>query len=140
MTEDGTNSAQGSFEVTTEDGRSIPYDPRICPFRHVLDAVGDKWSIIIISHLKGDSRRFSDLRRLIPDISQRMLTQTLRKLERDGYVQRTVTPTTPPRVDYALTSFGNTLCARMAPLADWAEANADRVARARALFDDRTAR
>ena len=133
--EDGTLKELSSLDDLYQGA----YDPDICPVRHVLKGVADKWTILILAALKADRQRFSALRRLVPDVSQRMLTQTLRKLERDGYVKRTVTPTTPPRVDYALTAFGDTLCAKMTPMAEWAEANRDRVARARALFDDRNA-
>jgi DNA-binding HxlR family transcriptional regulator len=117
----------------TPDG--IAYDPQICPVRHVMDDVGDKWSILVISALKPSSQRFSELKRAIPDISQRMLTQTLRKLERDGYATRTVTPSIPPRVDYALTDLGRSLCAAMEPLAEWAVEARDAVAQARASYD-----
>lgn len=121
-------------KVTT---RPLEYDPNICPVRHLLDGIGDKWSILIITALAGADHRFSDLRRAVPDISQRMLTQTLRKLERDGYVLRTVTPTIPPRVDYGLTDLGRSLTDQLAPLAAWATANRAAVARARAEYDAR---
>lgn len=113
------------------------YDPDICPVRHVLDAVGDKWTILILTALKSGTLRFSELKRTIPDISQRMLTQTLRKLERDGYVSRAVTPSIPPRVDYALTALGVSLTTQMIPLAEWALDHRDAVAQARAAFDAR---
>lgn len=118
------------------EGALIEYDPEICPVRHVLDGIGDKWTILVLTSLKAQSLRFSELRRAIPDVSQRMLTVTLRKLERDGYVTRTVTPSTPPRVDYALTDMGRSLCEKLAPLAAWALQNRDGVAKARALYDD----
>lgn len=116
----------------------IIYDPDICPVRHVMDGIGDKWSILIITALKADTRRFSELKREIPDISQRMLTQTLRKLERDGYVGRVVTPQIPPRVDYSLTDLGQSLCTQLAPLAQWALDSRDRIAEARARYDLKT--
>ncbi|MEO1679205.1 MAG: helix-turn-helix domain-containing protein [Pseudomonadota bacterium] len=119
--------------IITESG--LHYDPEICPIRHVLDGIGDKWTILILTGLKLGSQRFSALRRAIPDISQKMLTQTLRKLERDGYVTRTVTPTVPPRVDYSLTPLGQSLVEHLAPLADWALSHRDAVARARAEYD-----
>lgn len=114
------------------------YNPNICPVRHVLDGVGDKWTILIVTVLMEGEARFSDLNRQIPDISKRMLTQTLRKLERDGYVDRTVTPTIPARVAYKLTSLGQSLCSVLQPLAGWALEKRDAVARARALYDSRT--
>ena len=118
------------------DGVLIEYDPEICPVRHVLDGIGDKWTILVLTALKSESHRFSELRRAIPDVSQRMLTVTLRKLERDGYLTRSVTPSIPPRVDYDLTKLGRSLCETLAPLAAWALENRDDVAKARALYDD----
>ena len=116
----------------------IEYDPNICPVRHVLDGIGDKWTILVITGLKPGSQRFSELKRAIPDISQRMLTQTLRKLERDGYVTRAVTPSIPPRVDYALTDLGRSLVAVLEPLAAWALDAREAIALARATYDART--
>jgi DNA-binding HxlR family transcriptional regulator len=78
----------------------------LCPIRTVLAQIGDKWSLLIILMLRDGEFRFCAIQRAIPDISQRMLTQTLRKLERDGLVRRTVTPSIPPRVDYAITELG----------------------------------
>ncbi len=124
----------------TPPGRTasgISYDANICPIRHVLDGIGDKWTILVLTGLKTGAMRFSALRRAIPDISQRMLTVTLRKLERDGYVLRVVTPTTPPRVDYSLTDLGLSLCAHLQPLAAWALNHRDPIARSRAEFDAR---
>ncbi len=111
------------------------YNPNICPVRHVLDGVGDKWTILIVTGLLEGEKRFSDLNRMIPDISKRMLTQTLRKLERDGYVSRRVTPTVPARVDYKLTGLGEALCSMLEPLAQWALKNREEVAKARAIYD-----
>ena len=119
------------------DGSWIEYDPEICPVRHVLDGIGDKWTILVLTALKPGSQRFSELRRAIPDCSQRMMTVTLRKLERDGFLTRTVTPSIPPRVDYALTDLGQSLVAQLAPLAAWALDHRDPIAQARALYDDR---
>ena len=90
-----------------------------CPVREVLNRVGDKWSILVVAVLRDGSMRFSDLRRSVDGISQRMLTLTLRGLERDGLVTRTVTPTTPPRVDYALTRLGRSLLDPIMALAEW---------------------
>ncbi|MEL6168015.1 MAG: helix-turn-helix domain-containing protein [Pseudomonadota bacterium] len=115
----------------------IAYDPNLCPVRAVLHSIGDKWSILVLTALREREHRFSELRRAIPDISQRMLTQTLRKLERDGYVTRTVTPEVPPRVDYALTPLGQSLCQGLWSLAGWARENLSDVAAARARYDER---
>jgi len=120
------------MQTGTED---ISYNPNICPVRDVLGTVGDKWTLLVIKGLRGDTLRFSALRRLIPDISQRMLTQTLRKLERDSLISRAVTPTIPPRVEYALTPFGLTLLTALDPVIGWANANRARIARARAVYD-----
>ena len=117
--------------------RELEYDPNICPVRHVLDEIGDKWSILVITGLKAGSSRFNELKRMIPDVSQKMLTQTLRKLERDGYVSRDVTYSIPPRVDYELTPLGRTLCQQLEPLAEWALNSRDAIARARAEYDQR---
>ena len=118
------------------NGRLIEYDPEICPVRHVLDGIGDKWTILVLTALKPGSMRFSELRRAIPDISQRMLTVTLRKLERDGFLDRTVTPTVPARVDYALTDLGQSLVGALSPLAQWALDHRDPIAKSRAVYDD----
>lgn len=107
-----------------------------CPVREVLSRVGDKWSILVVAVLRDGSMRFNDLRRSIDGISQRMLTLTLRGLERDGLVTRTVTPTTPPRVDYALTRLGRTLLDPIMALADWAETNRSAIQTSRQRFDD----
>ena len=122
-------------ETRNRDGDLIRYNPEICPVRHVLDGIGDKWTILVLTALNDRSHRFSELRRAVPDISQRMLTVTLRKLERDGYVTRAVTPTVPIRVDYALSELGESLVAVLAPLAAWALDHRDPVARSRAIYD-----
>src|SRR4051812_23230755 len=93
-----------------------------CPaVREVLSLVGDKWSVLVVGLLGDGSRRFSEIRRTIEGISQRMLTLTLRGLERDGLVKRTVTPSIPPRVDYELTKLGRTLLEPVLALAMWAD-------------------
>jgi DNA-binding HxlR family transcriptional regulator len=101
----------------------------------VLARVGDKWSILVIGTLGDGSRRFSELKRGIEGISQRMLTLTLRGLERDGFVTRTVTPSIPPRVDYELTELGRSLLQPVRALGDWAIVNRDMVDAARQSFD-----
>jgi DNA-binding HxlR family transcriptional regulator len=111
--------------------------PKDCPVREVLDRIGDKWSVLVIALLRDGPMRFSELRRSIDGISQRMLTLTLRGLERDGLVARTVTPTTPPRVDYELTELGRTLIEPIMALAAWAEKHRKAIQAARARFDRR---
>lgn len=143
--EDGTISQPGSLSGTDKawpddylDGLyKGEYDPEICPVRHVLKGIADKWTILILAALKADRQRFSQIKRLVPDVSQRMLTQTLRKIERDGYVIREVTPTIPPRVDYELTDLGRSLVAQLAPLAQWADEYRDAVGKARMEYDQR---
>jgi DNA-binding HxlR family transcriptional regulator len=107
--------------------------------REVLNRVGDKWSVLIVHRLGEKPRRFNELRRLIVGISQRMLTLTLRGLERDGLVSRTIHPTIPPRVDYALTLLGRTLLGPVQVLAEWAEDHRGEIEQARKDFDRQTA-
>jgi DNA-binding HxlR family transcriptional regulator len=109
-----------------------------CPaVREVLHRIGDKWSVQIVALLGDGPQRFSELRRAIEGISQRMLTLTLRGLERDGLVTRTVYPEIPPRVDYALTPLGETLLEPIQGLAEWAAENRVPIQDARTAFDGR---
>ena len=108
--------------------------PDICPIRDVLDRVGDKWSTLLIFTLAERSHRFGELRRAISDISQRMLTQTLRELQEDGMISRTVHPTTPPSTEYALTNLGRSLVEPLTALARWAESHHEEIKRARADY------
>ena len=101
----------------------------------VLARIGDKWTVYIVGLLAGGPMRFSEIRRAVSAISQRMLSLTLRGLERDGLVTRTVYPTIPPRVDYELTAVGLTLIAPLREVGTWAIANRDYVESARAKFD-----
>ncbi len=116
-----------------------PGSPSGCRAREVLDRVGDKWSLYVIHLLGGGTKRFRDLRRMIEGISQRMLTVTLRGLERDGLISRTVHPTVPPRVDYALTPMGRTLLDTVCRLVEWADAHLPDIDAARAAYDRRAA-
>ncbi|MET0363275.1 MAG: helix-turn-helix domain-containing protein [Sphingobium sp.] len=104
----------------------------------MLSRVGDKWSILIVMILASGSRRFNELKRLVDGISQRMLTLTLRNLERDGLVTRTVTPSIPPRVDYALTPLGHSLRVPVSALGEWVIANMATIKDARERFDTQT--
>lgn len=101
----------------------------------ILNRIGDKWSVMVVGHLKGRTLRFSELRRAIDGVSQRMLTLTLRNLERDGLVTRTVYPEIPPRVEYALTELGTTLTGPIGALWDWAASHQDAIASARTAYD-----
>ena len=110
----------------------------LCPVRGVLDRIGDKWTTLVVISLAQQAHRFSELRRAIPDISKRMLTQTLRDLERDGLVARRVFPTKPPSVEYRLTALGNSLLEPLTVLVMWAERSQPKIKRARAEFDGAT--
>lgn len=116
----------------------IDFDDAACPLtRELLTRVGDKWSILVIVLLGSGNRRFSELKRSVEGISQRMLTLTLRGLERDGLVVRQVFPTVPPRVEYSLSPLGETLLGTVTELAKWARGHREDVERARAEFDSR---
>jgi DNA-binding HxlR family transcriptional regulator len=129
------------MDVTTP--KAAPGDPG--DFRHVtaqcarvsaiLARVGDKWSVLVVMLLGGGPRRFNDIKRQVDGISQRMLTLTLRGLERDGLVRRTVTPSIPPRVDYELTALGASLLEPVRGLGEWVQANIETIEAARAAYD-----
>ena len=106
-----------------------------CPVRDVIQGINGKWSSLLVMALAEKPYRFGELRRLVPDISQRMLTQTLYELQRDGYVHREVFPTKPPSVEYSLTDLGRSMFVPLHQLVQWAELNHDAVRRARAAFD-----
>jgi DNA-binding HxlR family transcriptional regulator len=110
-----------------------------CEIRDLLDRLADKWSLLIIEMLGEGARRFSELHREIDQISQRMLTLTLRHLERDGLVLRTVHPVVPPRVDYELTPLGESLLRAVFPLVTWTREHRHEVAAARGTYDTRRA-
>jgi DNA-binding HxlR family transcriptional regulator len=105
-----------------------------CPIRDILDRIGDRWSLLIPRNLSTGTLRFTALKRAIGDISQRMLAQTLRRLEQDGLISRRVIPTTPPRVDYALTELGISLLKPIDALVDWAEIHYDAIRAARLAY------
>ena len=105
----------------------------------VLSRIGDKWTVLVVNLLGGGPKRFSEIKREVGGISQRMLTLTLRGLERDGLVTRTVFPTVPPRVDYDLTDLGRGLSLPVAALGQWAQAHLDDIETARQNFDGRNA-
>lgn len=111
------------------------YDVKLCPVRTVLKEIGDKWSLIVFSHLQFGEHRFSELLHGIPDISQKMLTQTLRKLERMGLVSRKVTPTTPPRVDYKLTELGTSFLDPLRGISSWALEKRPEIEKCKVSFD-----
>jgi len=124
----------GTFKSVTHTDVSATES---CGIRDLLDRLADKWSLLIIEMLGEGARRFSELHREIDQISQRMLTLTLRHLERDGLVLRTVHPVVPPRVDYELTPLGESLLSAVFPLVTWTREHRHEVAAARGRYDTR---
>jgi DNA-binding HxlR family transcriptional regulator len=110
-------------------------EPGICPVRNILDRIGDKWSMLLVMTLATGPRRFNQLHREIPDISQKMLTQTLRDLQRDGLVSRRVFDTKPPSVEYQLTGLGHSLIVPFGHLIEWANKSIPDIVGAREAFD-----
>jgi DNA-binding HxlR family transcriptional regulator len=110
------------------------YDAQ-CPTRLVLNRIADKWSVLVVSSLESETKRFSTLRREIGGVSQKMLTQTLRGLERDGVVTRTIYPCVPPKVEYSLTPLGRTLVSLLDAIRVWSETHIDEVLKAQSLYD-----
>lgn len=125
----------GHTAVTTEPVVRCGDEHEDCGIRDVLDRIGDKWSVLVVVELAQGVRRFRQLQRAVPGISQRMLTLTVRRLERDGLVTRTVHPTIPPQVEYALTPTGDSLTHLVKALADWSAEHRDTIARARQEWD-----
>jgi DNA-binding HxlR family transcriptional regulator len=112
-----------------------PHSPVCQTISGLLQRIGDKWSVLVVETLGHGSLRFNELRRAIPSVSQRMLTLTLRNLERDGLVSRTVTPTIPPRVDYELTELGRSLQKPICGLVQWAIAHEGAIGEAQERYD-----
>jgi DNA-binding HxlR family transcriptional regulator len=106
-----------------------------CPTRHILDRIGDRWTVLVVGVLSEGTARFSELRRRVDGISQKMLTQTLRELERDGLVSRTVHAEVPVRVEYSLTAAGRSLTGPLKALEDWSMEHLDAVLGARQAYD-----
>jgi len=106
-----------------------------CPARQLLERIGDKWVSLVLNALAGGPLRHGELNRIVAGASQKMLTQTLRALERDGLVTRTVTPSVPVRVDYGLTALGRSLLPVVAAVKDWAETHIEEVHAARRAYD-----
>src|ERR1700741_1048609 len=123
--QEGTGVIPGNLHVA-EDCRAVS---------EVLARVGDKWTILVVGELGNGPRRFNEIRRALGSISQRMLTLTLRGLERDGLVTRTVFPTVPPRVDYELTKLGRSLLEPVSGIGLWARQNRESIQEARRRFD-----
>jgi DNA-binding HxlR family transcriptional regulator len=146
MAEEGTLRSLGTPEVTVAAADADCRDPfqwdlrEDCEVRQILDRIADKWSLLVIALLEDRMMRFNELRREVDGISQRMLTVTLRHLERDGLVCRTVYAEVPPRVEYCLSALGKTLLGTIQSLVDWTEEHQSEIARARAEFDTRQGR
>ncbi|WP_083752676.1 winged helix-turn-helix transcriptional regulator [Actinosynnema sp. ALI-1.44] len=117
------------------DGRPADVYSAPCPSRQVLDRIADKWTALIVGCLSTGTKRYSELRHAIDGVSEKMLTQTLRSLERDGLLTRTTHPTVPPKVEYTLTDLGHTLTVPLAAIRDWAEVHINEVNDARARYD-----
>ena len=132
--EDGTSTKQSHSRDTTSCEPLIQAT-NACEIRDLLDRLADKWSLLVVELLGHGTHRFTELRREIDGISQRMLTLTLRQLERDGLVRRTVYPVVPPRVDYDLRPLGVSLLGAIEPLVAWTRAHRDEIATARAAYD-----
>jgi DNA-binding HxlR family transcriptional regulator len=126
--QEGTNLIPGNLHVP-EDCRAVS---------EVLSRVGDKWTVLVVGELGHGRKRFNEIRRALGSISQRMLTLTLRGLERDGLVTRTVFPTVPPRVDYELTKLGRSLLEPVSGIGLWARQNRATIEAARQRFDAST--
>ncbi len=136
--QEGTSEVLEHTEVTVIDRPRLNHESSDCrAVNTVLARVGDKWSVLIVALLGDGPKRFNEIKRLVGGISQRMLTLTLRGLERDGLVTRTVFPTVPPRVDYELTELGHSLWKPVEALGSWARENQDQIASARQRFDAR---
>jgi len=121
--------------VVDREARSTAEQPDPCDLiRSVLARVGDKWTVVVMDELRDGPRRFNELRRLVSPITQRMLTSTLRGLESDGLATRTVHPTVPPQVEYALTDSGRALLTIVKSVATWADTHLDTVYAARATL------
>jgi len=120
-----TKSSDGRYDVLAE----------ACPTRQVVNRIGDRWSLLVLYALEGGTLRFAELRRAVEGVTQKMLTQTLRLLERDGLVRREVFAAVPPRVEYSLTPLGRSLSVRIAGIREWAYANIADIEAARRDFD-----
>lgn len=126
-TTSATRSSDGRFDVLSA----------ACPTRQVVGRIGDKWTLLVLTALAGRTLRFSELRREVEGITQKMLTQTLRGLERDGLVERRVYPIIPPRVEYSMTTRGGTLADVISGIRNWAYGNMDGIESSRREFDRR---
>lgn len=130
-------NAPFSASVTPREPSELDHHAA-CKVRDIVDRIGDKWSLAVIHTIGTTTKRFTELLRTVPGISQRMLTATLRGLERDGLVHRTVYPVVPPKVEYRLTPMGATLLETVCTLMNWAYTHSDQIDAARTEYDART--
>ncbi|MDZ4097275.1 MAG: helix-turn-helix domain-containing protein [Methylophilaceae bacterium] len=130
----GIDQSHGNKQTTDWD----VYDSA-CPTRLVLNRIADKWTVLVVSSLSDGTKRFSQLQREIGGVSQKMLTQTLRGLERDGLITRTIYPTVPPKVEYSLTPLGRTLVGMLDAIRGWSEAHIEEVLAAQNIYDETNA-
>lgn len=114
--------------------KTLPFDPANCPIRDVLDRLGDQWSLLVLETLETRVWRFNELSREIPDISRQMLSKTLRRLEEDGFVTRSVYAEVPPRVEYQLTQLGHSILVPVKALIGWADRHHDAIRASRSEF------
>jgi DNA-binding HxlR family transcriptional regulator len=138
--QEGTETSSGHPKETPAEAQPA-WDvyAKTCPTRLLLDRIADKWTVLLLTTLSAGPMRFNALKRRVEGVSQKMLSQTLRQLERDGLVSRSVEATVPISVTYAITPLGATLVAALQPVVDWAESRMTFVAEARAAFDGRAA-
>lgn len=134
--QEGTVSSSGHPGVTAAFPRGDVYAAQ-CPTRSLLDRLADKWTVLVLTTLSDEPMRFNALRRRIEGVSQKMLSQTVRQLERDGLVDRAVEATVPVSVTYSITPLGATLVTALQSVIDWAETSMPAVAEAQARYDDR---
>lgn len=130
-----TRARTGALKARLDEARAQYGVVTNCPVREIIDVISGRWSSLLMLALAEQPHRFGELRRLVPDISQRMLTQTLHELQRDGYVHREVFPTKPPGVEYSLTELGRSMFEALDVLIRWADRNHAAVAAARRDFD-----
>lgn len=134
-------SGKEFFNSNKCDGKEGSKDHGVCPLRELLSRLGDKWSVLLIltlARMPGERARFSELKRSLPDISQRMLTATLRNLERDGLISREMFAEVPPRVEYQLTELGVSILNPMREIVKWIEGNWTTIITSREAFDQKS--
>ena len=132
--QEGTSTLLSNLKVTSQEANNLQGLAN-CPIRHVLDRISDKWALLLLILLEEEPQRFMELRRAVPDISQRMLTQTLRNLERDGLISRTVEATVPVSVTYALTQMGQSFMVASKDMMVWAQESFSDINDARRQYD-----